>query len=352
MNGKSIVLPGLAVLLSACGGGSSNVAPPEAMGGRTAITNILRNVQASTCPSGGSKIETGIDLDLNGVLDLNEVSETSFVCNGADGATGAILSRGSAGATGIAGTRGVGADLTPPQISTTAPSIASSYETNFTTNISDDVGLASASLSNSSGFSVLPVGVKSYQVNDLATIPLGTTYSETFFVVDTSDNFSAFPITIKTPESAIRQGEYSIVGYYALPAGFDCVQSRPEFGNGLIVNSAKMDDGGKPQWSIAKGFNLSLYVRMTRGGYGPAIALRLTASNVPLSATSYNGRGQGGKGTGPGYGYVYDFTGSVAKSKTIPANLDVTIQMLCTNTRLEFVDSVGTVAAFSLQPAP
>ena len=81
MNFRAIALPSFAVLLSACGGGSSDIAAPGEKGTRTAIANTLQTVGTTNCASGGSKIETGIDLNSNGVLDSNEVSNTSFVCN-------------------------------------------------------------------------------------------------------------------------------------------------------------------------------------------------------------------------------------------------------------------------------
>ncbi|MGW8284081.1 MAG: DUF7151 family protein, partial [Candidatus Deferrimicrobiaceae bacterium] len=37
----------------------------------------------SNCPSGGSKIETGLDTNRNGILDPSEVTSTSYVCNAA-----------------------------------------------------------------------------------------------------------------------------------------------------------------------------------------------------------------------------------------------------------------------------
>ncbi|MDH5560824.1 MAG: hypothetical protein OEY59_08200, partial [Deltaproteobacteria bacterium] len=40
------------------------------------------------CPFGGIAVETGIDENRNGVLDTLEVDNTEYVCNGADGASG------------------------------------------------------------------------------------------------------------------------------------------------------------------------------------------------------------------------------------------------------------------------
>ncbi len=43
------------------------------------------------CPNGGISIDTGIDDNGNGVLDLDEVDETQVVCNGEDGVDGGLI---------------------------------------------------------------------------------------------------------------------------------------------------------------------------------------------------------------------------------------------------------------------
>ena len=42
----------------------------------------------NTCKNGGIKIETGLDQNLNNLLDLNEVTNTQYICNGIDGNNG------------------------------------------------------------------------------------------------------------------------------------------------------------------------------------------------------------------------------------------------------------------------
>ena len=41
------------------------------------------------CPTGGTRIDTGVDSDRNGQLTLNEIDATVFVCDGSDGVDGA-----------------------------------------------------------------------------------------------------------------------------------------------------------------------------------------------------------------------------------------------------------------------
>src|SRR5262245_58115366 len=96
----------LASLVSACSGGTG---PPGDKGDKgdqgdmgtmgtmgipgVAHDSLLRTTPEAAgvnCAAGGTKLEVGTDLDDDGVLDANEidVAETSFVCNGADGAAG------------------------------------------------------------------------------------------------------------------------------------------------------------------------------------------------------------------------------------------------------------------------
>jgi len=56
--------------------------------GHNALVTVTDEPAGSNCSDGGKKIETGIDLNDNGVLDAGEVTATSYVCNGAPGADG------------------------------------------------------------------------------------------------------------------------------------------------------------------------------------------------------------------------------------------------------------------------
>ena len=56
--------------------------------GATTLLAISDEPAGAHCPTGGKQIATGIDLDANGVLDAAEVQATSYLCNGATGASG------------------------------------------------------------------------------------------------------------------------------------------------------------------------------------------------------------------------------------------------------------------------
>lgn len=68
-----------------------------------ATTTVTAGAQ---CPTGGVKLEYGLDINNNGLLDASEITSslTKYVCNGAVGATGP---QGPAGAQGIQGLTGV-----------------------------------------------------------------------------------------------------------------------------------------------------------------------------------------------------------------------------------------------------
>jgi len=54
--------------------------------GTNALTRTTAEPAGTNCMYDGSKIETGVDANRNGTLDANEVTQTTYVCNGA-GAT-------------------------------------------------------------------------------------------------------------------------------------------------------------------------------------------------------------------------------------------------------------------------
>jgi hypothetical protein len=89
--------------------------------GKNALVNTTIEIAGVNCPTGGTKIEVGIDFNGNGVLDVSEInaSQTKYVCNGAqgpvgangingiNGAVGATGPQGATGATGPAGPQGI-----------------------------------------------------------------------------------------------------------------------------------------------------------------------------------------------------------------------------------------------------
>jgi len=58
--------------------------------GKTALINTTLEPSGTNCPNGGAKIEVGLDINSNGILDNNEinVAQTKYVCNGIQGVEG------------------------------------------------------------------------------------------------------------------------------------------------------------------------------------------------------------------------------------------------------------------------
>src|SRR5688500_17711103 len=67
------------VLLVACSGDQG---PPGSPGANTVIATTDEPAGAY-CPNGGTKVEAGVDDNKNGVLDSDEVINTTYVCDGA-----------------------------------------------------------------------------------------------------------------------------------------------------------------------------------------------------------------------------------------------------------------------------
>ena len=95
----------LGLVLTACGGSSSTVAPVQVATNLVA-TSVRQAAPSTACPYGGIVVEGGIDSNGNKVLDPSEVTSTQTVCNGAPGANGATGPTGASGASGSNGTNG------------------------------------------------------------------------------------------------------------------------------------------------------------------------------------------------------------------------------------------------------
>ena len=74
--------------------GAVGATGPQGSNGLTALIKTTTEPSGANCATGGTKIETGLDANNNGVLDIAEVnaSQTTYVCNGLGGA----LSNGNA----------------------------------------------------------------------------------------------------------------------------------------------------------------------------------------------------------------------------------------------------------------
>ncbi|MBI1858081.1 MAG: hypothetical protein HYR97_03090, partial [Candidatus Melainabacteria bacterium] len=72
--------------------GLTGLAGTAGTAGTTGLTSLVSAIDepaSSNCAAGGKKIQSGLDANNNGLLDSLEVSETNYVCNGLAGAIGA-----------------------------------------------------------------------------------------------------------------------------------------------------------------------------------------------------------------------------------------------------------------------
>jgi Regulator of chromosome condensation (RCC1) repeat len=56
--------------------------------GLNTLVNVVEITAGATCAAGGQRIESGLDLNVDSNLDAGEITLTKIVCNGVDGATG------------------------------------------------------------------------------------------------------------------------------------------------------------------------------------------------------------------------------------------------------------------------
>lgn len=74
--------------------------------GAQALVDLSAEAAGSNCADGGTRIDSGLDADGDGLLDPAEVAATEYACNGADGVDGATGPTGPTGATGPTGPAG------------------------------------------------------------------------------------------------------------------------------------------------------------------------------------------------------------------------------------------------------
>jgi hypothetical protein len=70
------------------------------------LVQIFDESNDTNCPYGGKRIEGGLDVNGNNILDANEITVINYVCNGSTGATGATGTTGSTGTQGTTGATG------------------------------------------------------------------------------------------------------------------------------------------------------------------------------------------------------------------------------------------------------
>ncbi|MFM7595495.1 MAG: hypothetical protein ACKO4Y_04885, partial [Flavobacteriales bacterium] len=88
--------------------GAQGIQGVAGVNGLNALVKTTVEPIGVNCATGGTKVETGIDANNNGILEAGEVNsaQTTYVCNGATGTAGAQGPQGTAGATGAQGPAG------------------------------------------------------------------------------------------------------------------------------------------------------------------------------------------------------------------------------------------------------
>lgn len=57
----------------------------KGLDGLNSLTDFTAESAGTNCENGGLKIDSGLDRNLNGVLDANEILDTNYICDGIDG---------------------------------------------------------------------------------------------------------------------------------------------------------------------------------------------------------------------------------------------------------------------------
>ena len=81
----------IAVSLSGClegEDGKDGINGTDGTGSTPVLLKTSMEGPGANCTGGGSRIDSGLDTNLNGILDPAETQNTSYVCHGSDGSDG------------------------------------------------------------------------------------------------------------------------------------------------------------------------------------------------------------------------------------------------------------------------
>lgn len=84
------------------GGDGGDDSGPGGDDGTSALISTSEEPAGENCPSGGVRIDTGLDDDGDGALDEDEIDDTEYVCDGEDGEDGEDGKDGASGTTTLA----------------------------------------------------------------------------------------------------------------------------------------------------------------------------------------------------------------------------------------------------------
>ena len=131
--------------------GNTGAAGTNGTNGQNSLVKTTTESVGVNCPTGGVKLEYGLDINSNGILDLSEVNSllTKYVCNGAVGSTG---TQGPAGLTGPQGPAGA---LPTGTVNQTLRHDGSTWQANsLITNTASNVGIGTTNPNSSAILSV------------------------------------------------------------------------------------------------------------------------------------------------------------------------------------------------------
>jgi len=347
---------------------------------------------ATRCAAGGVRLESGVDLNGNGVLDTAEITHTSYVCHGESGSSGSSGSSGTPGlnslldmkpepagancpmggtavssgldrdrdgvlsASEVFATRYIcdqsGGDTTPPVISTNAPAIASSNTEEFTTFVSDNVELAYVRVPSGWSYDLLflPEGVKSYEFTNKVAVQLGTLVERHVLAADVFGNIAKKTVTIASPKTGVTLGTYTPIESVVTPAGFDCYP-RPAGSNddGRTVRSVELSPS--EFWTTSSGFwpRLTVYIdsafaisSLSAGGGGdPYNPMSAEIAPHTLSAKSWSLDGTwSARGAGGGESYVIKHKATVDPVEGSTNTVSIMVTRSCNINNTGYVDGV------------
>lgn len=196
--------------------------------GVASLVNTSPVTPGAQCAGGGVRIDTGLDENTNGVLDVSEVSATDYVCNGFDGTNG---SDGSDGANGLSSL--IATDIEPagPNCSAGGARVRTGLDSNRNNLLDTTEVQTTRYVCNGTGGAALsPVVVSVF----------GGYANPTYFTADQVSTLISAPITVPGPGKIIATGSVDLFCETAAAASLTDCSTFPVQGVLALTSSAAL----------------------------------------------------------------------------------------------------------------
>ncbi len=169
--------------------------------GVASLVNTSIVTPGAQCAGGGVRIDTGLDDNVNGVLDPSEITATNYVCNGIDGAAGSDGTDGTDGQNGFSSLIATDIEAAGANCSVGGVRIRTGVDANRNNLLdSTEVQTTRYVCNGTGGAALSPVVISAF----------GGYANPTYFTADQAATLISAPITVPGPGKIIATGSVDL----------------------------------------------------------------------------------------------------------------------------------------------